>query len=89
MHLKKKSVSKQRSREGRGVPGRQSSGAITRGCLGTPEGLPQLLDVVELEIHHHIQSGLTAKNTTGSALSSSAATHSKSFTWKTTELAQF
>lgn len=49
----------------RGVPGGQSSGAITRGCLRTPEGLPQLLDVVELEVHHNIQSGLTAKNTTG------------------------
>lgn len=61
MHLEKKHITEKWSREGRGVPGRQSSGSITRGCLGTPEGLPQLLDVVKLEVHHNIQSGLTAK----------------------------
>ena len=42
---------------GRGgeLPGRERGGAVTRGRFGVPEGKPQLLHVVELQVHHDVQ----------------------------------
>ena len=42
-------------------PGRKRGGAVAGGGLRVPEGEPQLLDVVELEVHYHIYSCLGMK----------------------------
>lgn len=45
-------------------PAGEGCASITRWWCWIPKGLPEILDVVEMEIHHHIQSGLGGRETT-------------------------